>query len=78
MRPHGCERCGKCFSTKFALRGHFNSVHLKQRPYTCEHCRKSFSEKAILQRHHKSFHSKDGHSASNHTAVSQEELKPEA
>lgn len=49
----GCyyEFCGKGFTTKYNLKRHINSVHLKIKDYLCELCGKTLVSKIALMEH---------------------------
>mmetsp|Transcript_12575 Transcript_12575/g.12650 ORF Transcript_12575/g.12650 Transcript_12575/m.12650 type:complete len:89 (-) Transcript_12575:171-437(-) len=43
--------CHKLYKTKFNLRRHINSSHLKIKSYTCDQCQKLFVSKQNLKEH---------------------------
>lgn len=43
--------CGKTFITKFNLKRHVTSVHLKSKNFKCDYCCKTFSSKQNLDEH---------------------------
>ena len=44
--------CGKTYKTRFNLRRHINSTHLKIKGFTCPECNKPFVSKQNLKEHH--------------------------
>ena len=44
--------CGKTYKTRFNLRRHINSSHLKIKGFTCPECNKPFVSKQNLKEHH--------------------------
>lgn len=45
------ERCPRKYSSKYNLRRHVNSTHLKIRCFTCDRCEKKFTSKQSLKEH---------------------------
>lgn len=43
--------CGKCYSTKFNLKRHIETIHLRIKKYQCKDCKKLFSSKQNLTEH---------------------------
>lgn len=46
-----CERCERRFTSKVALAGHVNKVHLRTRPFVCDICGKGFYAQCNLREH---------------------------
>ena len=46
------ETCNKSYKTKFNLRRHINSFHLKLKNFKCEECSKCFVSKQNLKEHY--------------------------
>ena len=44
--------CGKTYKTRFNLRRHINSCHLKIKSFNCPECKKHFVSKQNLKEHH--------------------------
>mmetsp|Transcript_836 Transcript_836/g.1900 ORF Transcript_836/g.1900 Transcript_836/m.1900 type:complete len:159 (+) Transcript_836:492-968(+) len=45
------DRCTRTYSSKYNLRRHVNSTHLRIRSFTCEKCDKKFTSKQSLKEH---------------------------
>jgi hypothetical protein len=45
------ENCPRTYSSKYNLRRHVNSTHLRIRCFTCERCSKKFTSKQSLKEH---------------------------
>jgi hypothetical protein len=56
-----CETCGKQFKSKFALKLHTESIHLKKFKFSCPTCDRGFNQ----------FHQFRGHMASHHESLNE-------
>ena len=57
-----CEKCKKCFATKYDFLKHFKRMHIKKNPLDrtkCEVCDKFFENKDNCARHFKKMHAKE-------------------
>ncbi|KRT84467.1 zinc finger protein [Oryctes borbonicus] len=50
LKPHMCDKCGKCFSTNTKLILHYRT-HTGFKPFGCEFCEKTFRTKELLNEH---------------------------
>jgi len=50
MKPHGCSRCSKSFTSVHQLAQH-TRVHTGEKPYKCSFCEKRFKQQSHVKQH---------------------------